>query len=107
MQTPGQAVARPRPALAAVPRFSFDTVAVSAWLVGFAPVAYLSFANGGYDTIVRNEVGIAVWWIALVGALAGLAPARLPAPAWAAIGLLAAFVLWTGLSTGWSESAER
>ena len=26
---------------------------------------------------------------------------------WVAIGLLGAFALWTGLATGWSESAER
>ena len=45
-----------------------DLPAVSAWLLAFSLVAYLALSNGGYDTVVRGEVGIAVWWIVLVGA---------------------------------------
>ena len=84
-----------------------DPPAIAAWTLGFAVVAYLALSNGGYDTIVRSQVGIAVWWIVLLGALAGVLPARIGAAGWAAIGLLAGFALWTGLATGWSESAER
>ena len=84
-----------------------DPPAIAAWTLGFAVVAYLALSNGGYDTIVRSQVGIAVWWIVLLGALAGVLPARIGAAGWAAIGLLAGFALWTGLAIGWSESAER
>ncbi|HEV7806841.1 MAG TPA: O-antigen ligase family protein [Solirubrobacteraceae bacterium] len=84
-----------------------DGSAITAWTLAFAVVAYLALRNGGYDTIVRSEVGIAVWWIVLLGALAGILPARVGVLGWVAIGLLAAFAAWTGLATGWSESAER
>jgi O-antigen ligase len=84
-----------------------DAPALAAWTLAFAVVAYLALSNGGYDTIVRSQVGIAVWWVVLLGALAGVLPARIGAAGWAAIGLLAGFALWTGLATGWSESAER
>ena len=84
-----------------------DPPAIAAWTLAFAVVAYLALSNGGYDTIVRSQVGIAVWWIVLLGALAGVLPARIGAAGWVAIGLLAGFALWTGLATGWSESAER
>jgi len=84
-----------------------DAPAVAAWTLAFAVVAYLALSNGGYDTIVRSQVGVAVWWIVLLGALAGILPGRIGRVGWVAIGLLAGFALWTGLATGWSESAER
>src|SRR4051794_9025738 len=89
-------------ALARSPSVRFPSgPAVSAWLTGFTLTAYLALSNGGYDTIVRNQVGVAIWWIVLVASAAGLVRARVPPAAWAAIGLLCAFCLWTGLSTGW------
>jgi len=100
--TSPHALARPRRLTARL-----DPTAIAAWTLGFAIVAYLALSNGGYDTIVRSQVGIAVWWIVLLGALAGVLPARIGAAGWVAIGLLAGFALWTGLAIGWSESAER
>lgn len=85
----------------------FDGPAMAAWTLGFAVVVYLAMSNGGYDTIVRSQVGIAVWWIVLLGALSGILPSRFGAAGWAATGLLAGFALWTGLAMGWTESAER
>jgi hypothetical protein len=84
-----------------------DAPAIAAWTLAFAVVAYLALSNGGYDTVVRSQVGVAVWWIVLLGALAGILPGRIGRAGWVAIGLLAGFALWTGLATGWSESAER
>jgi hypothetical protein len=81
--------------------------AVASWTLAFTLVAYLALSNGGYDTVVRSQVGIAVWWIVLLGALAGIMPTRLGLAAWVAVGLLAGLALWTGLAIGWSESAER
>ena len=84
-----------------------DGPAIAAWTLGFAVVAYLALSNGGYDTVVRSQVGIAVWWIVLLGALSGILPSRFGAAGWTATALLAGFALWTGLAIGWTESAER
>ncbi|MCL2419716.1 MAG: O-antigen ligase family protein [Conexibacteraceae bacterium] len=84
-----------------------DAPALSAWTLGFALVAYLALREGGYDTIVRSEVGIAVWWVTLLAALAGFLPARIGRAGWVAIGLLGGFALWTGIAISWSQSAEQ
>lgn len=81
--------------------------AVSAWTVGFALVSYLALRNGGYDTIVRSEVGIAIWWIVLLGACAGILPLRFGRRGWLAVLLLAGFAAWTGVAATWSQSAEQ
>jgi hypothetical protein len=82
--------------------------AFAGWLLPFLLVLYLALKEGGYDAAIRGEVGIAVWWIVLVGAAVGALPtARITRVGWAGLGLLAAFALWTGLGIGWSESAER
>jgi hypothetical protein len=74
----------------------------------FILVLYLALNGGGYDTVLRSEVGVAVWWILLLGALVGVLPrARITTAGWAALGLLGAFAVWTGLAIGWSDSAER
>lgn len=79
-----------------------------AWALGFVPIVYLGTSGGGYDPLVHDQVGIAVWWIVLCGVLVGALPRRRPEPlAWTALGLLAAFVLWTALSLGWTASAGR
>src|ERR1700737_2306868 len=97
----------PLPAATALPRRlrqRVDPPAISAWTLAFALVAYLALRNGGYDTIVRSEIGVAIWWIVLLAALAGVLPARIGRAGWMAIGLLAGFALWTGIAIGWSES---
>lgn len=85
-----------------------DFGAAGVWAVQFVLVLYLGLATGGFDPIVRGEVGIAIWWIVLIGAATGALPlARVGRAGWVAFGLLAAFVAWTALGIGWSESAER
>jgi len=85
-----------------------DLPAAGAWLLAFAPVLYLGLRGGGYDAVVRGEVGIAVWWLLGVGALAGLLPALRPGRATLAVlGAFALFTVWTGLGIAWSDSAER
>lgn len=86
--------------------------AIGPWLgqaaLPFLLVLYLGLRGGGYDEIVRSEVGVAAWWIVLLGVAAGALPlARLRRPAWLALGLLGAFAVWTAIGIGWSESAER
>ena len=69
---------------------------------------YLALRGGGYDTITYSETGLAVWWIVLVGALAGVLPlSRLGRLAWTCVGLLGALALWMLIATGWSDSVER
>jgi len=85
-----------------------DWSAVSAWALGFGLVVFLGLEGGGFDPIVHDQVGIAVWWVLLGAVLAGALPRRRPgAIALAALGLLAALVAWSALSLGWSESAEK
>ncbi|HSC21359.1 MAG TPA: hypothetical protein VLC07_06485, partial [Solirubrobacterales bacterium] len=78
------------------------------WALGFAVVAYLGIEGGGFDPLVSDQVGIAVWWVLLFAvAVAALPRRRLGRGAWLAIGLLLAFVAWTALSLSWTESVEK
>jgi hypothetical protein len=81
---------------------------LAAWALGFAPVALLAFQGGGYDTVVRSQAGIAVWWIIALGVLAGaLRPAMPSRRALVAVALLAALGVWTWIGAASSESSER
>jgi tetratricopeptide (TPR) repeat protein len=74
----------------------------------FALVLYLALEGGGYDVVVRSEVGVAIWWIVLLGALVGILPVRpLGRAEQIGLSLLLAFALWTALGISWSESSER
>ena len=89
-------------------RFLANGPAIAGWALPFALVLYLALKGGGYDAVLRSEVGIAVWWIVLVGAAAGVLPAhRISTAGWCLISALGAFAVWTALGIGWSESAER
>jgi hypothetical protein len=77
-------------------------------LLPFVLVLYLALKGGGYDEVVYGEVGIAAWWIVLLGSLVGVLPvARVDRRGWVALSLLAALAAWTAIGIGWSESAER
>jgi hypothetical protein len=85
-----------------------DWGAVATWALGFGLVVYLGLEGGGYDPLVHDRVGIAVWWFLLAGVLVGALPRRRPPLlACVALALFAAFVVWTALSLSWTESAER
>lgn len=85
-----------------------DWGAVAVWVLGFGLVVYLGLEGGGYDPLVHDRVGIAVWWILLAGVAVGVLPNRhMPRLAWVALAVFAAFVLWTALSLVWTESSER
>ncbi len=87
---------------------SVDWRAVWTWVLCFGSIAYLGLKGGGYDPLVHDQVGIAVWWIVLAGVLVGAFPDRRPGRlALLALGSLAAFVLWTALSLTWTESVEK
>ena len=89
----GQSLSAPLRQVAA----RFDAPALATWLLGFALIAYLMLQEGGFDPIVRGEVGVVVWWIVLVGVALGVMP--LPTRSRAAIalvGLLGAFASGQG-----------
>jgi hypothetical protein len=74
----------------------------------FVLILYLALEGGGYDVVVRGEVGIAIWWIVLLGALVGALPVRtLGRAELVGLGLLLAFAAWTAIGISWSPSSER
>ena len=86
----------------------FDPLALGAWTLGFAPVLYLALRGGGYDQVVYSEVGVAAWWVVLLGLLAGVLPRTRPHRlAWLCMALLGAFALWTGIAGEWSSGVEQ
>jgi len=86
----------------------FDGPGVATWLVAAGLTIYLALRNGGYDTIARSEIGIAVWWLVLLGTLVGaISLHRASRSGLALLGLLVAFAAWTGLSFAWTGSDER
>ncbi len=85
-----------------------DWGAVWTWLLCFGSLTYLGLEGGGYDPLVHDQVGIAAWWVLLATTLVGALPRRrFGRLAWIALGLFAAFVIWIGLSLGWTESIDR
>jgi len=48
-----------------------DPQAIAVWLLGFGLVVYLGLEGGGFDPIVRNQLGIAIWWGILLGLAIG------------------------------------
>lgn len=85
-----------------------DWAGVATWLLAFGLIVYLGLNGGAYDPLVHDQVGIAAWWLLLVGIAVGALPRRRPrALAWCALGLFAAFVAWTALSLGWTESEDK
>jgi hypothetical protein len=82
-----------------------DLQGVAVWLLGFGLVVYLALEGGGYDPIVRNQLGIAVWWGVMLGVAIGALPLnRLRRGSWIAVGLLGLYVAWVALSLGWTQT---
>lgn len=85
-----------------------DPSAIGIWALTGGLVLYLGLDGGGYDVIVRSQIGIVVWWVVLIGAAWTILPvARLSRVAWIAVALLAAFVIWTAIVSTSSLSSER
>lgn len=83
-------------------------LSAAAWTLGFALPLYLAMRGGGYEAVLRDQVGIALWWILLAGVLVGALPvARLSRAQLIALGALVAFAAWTGLGALWSQSSGR
>ena len=82
---------------------------VATWLLAALLVVYLGLENGGYDPIPRDQVGIAVWWIVLLGVSVEAlpVPGRTRARPRSSSACSSASPLWTGLAFIWTESDDR
>jgi tetratricopeptide (TPR) repeat protein len=78
------------------------------FLFAFALTLLLAFDGGGYDLVIRQEVGLAVWALIALGLATGALPrARLSAAAWVALGGFGAFAALNLLAHSWTDSDER
>jgi hypothetical protein len=67
----------------------------------------LAFNGGGFDVVIRQQVGLALWGVIALGVGIGIFPrARLNAAAWTGLGGLAGLALLTLLAHTWTESSE-
>ena len=82
---------------------------ISIGLAIAACVFVLSYANGGFDTTTKAYAGISAWWLLGTGAALGVAAARerVDRLALAALGLLAAYAIWTLISMSWAADGGR
>lgn len=86
----------------------FDWSFAWPWALGFLLIVYLGLEGGGFDPLVTDQVGVAVWWVLLLAVAVGALPRRTPTTvAYTALGLLACFAAWTALSLIWTESTEK
>ncbi len=98
---------RREPAARAARSF-FDLRAAWIWILSAGLVLYLGIEGGGYDLVVRNQAGVVVWWVLLLGAAFGVLPAaRLSRAGWIAMSLFGAFLVWSAIASTWSLSSER
>src|SRR3954469_10740728 len=97
-------IAIPRGLIVRVPAVQWEVLA--AWSESFGLVLYLALRGGGFDQIVRGEVGVLVWWVVLLVAAIGLLP-RLSGREWGAVALLAGLALVTALGISGAVSHEQ
>jgi tetratricopeptide (TPR) repeat protein len=84
-----------------------DFQAVAVWMLGFLLVVYLGLNGGGYEPVIRDQIGIAVWWGVLLGLAVGALPLRKPRRnAWVALGAFGGYVAWVALSATWSSTVD-
>jgi hypothetical protein len=71
-------------------------------LLGLVTVSLLALADGGYWPTTWGWASLILAWLACIAVI--VADVRVGLLELAMVGLLAAFMLWTALSTTWSES---
>lgn len=79
-----------------------------AFLAGAGLAIGYALPRGTYDLVLRQQFGLAIWWVLLLGFATGLLPRTWPGRL-SAIPLagLAALALITALALSWTESDER
>ena len=75
--------------------------------LAFGLTVFLALDGGGFDVVVRDEVGIVVWAVIAFGFITGLFPrGRLSTGAWIALGGLGVLTGLTAAAHSWTESDE-
>ncbi len=78
------------------------------WLGAFAVTVYVALSGGGYDLVIRSQVGLIIWWLVLLGVILGMLPRGGLAPrTWGAFALLTGFFIWTWVGTLWTTNTEQ
>src|SRR5262245_15066294 len=81
---------------------------VAGFLIALVLTLVLAFDGGGYDIVIRQEVGLAIWALIALGLAVGAFPrATLSTAAWFAIGGFGALALLNLLAQAWTGSDER
>ncbi len=81
---------------------------IAAFGLTLGGVLLLAAEQGAYDIVVRQQVGVVIWWILALAVLAGLLPRTRPSlPGLVLLGGLAALGGWSALSLTWTSDAER
>ena len=71
-------------------------------------VLYAMRGGGSYDVVVRQEMGLAIWWILGLGFAFGVLPRRpLRLVDASGVAALLALGVWVAIGFGWTESDER
>ena len=80
---------------------------VLGFALAFGLTAFLALDGGGFDAVVRDEVGIVVWAGIAVGFATGIFPrGRLSTGAWVALGGMGVLTTLTAVALSWTESDE-
>jgi hypothetical protein len=81
---------------------------VAGFLAALGLTVLLALDGGGYDIVIRQEVGLVVWALIALGLAVGVLPrARLTPAAWTALAGFGALTALTLLSQTWTASGER
>lgn len=81
---------------------------VGAALAAAALLFAVAIADGGYDIVDRQSIGVVLWWLVGLGALvASRGPARPGLSGLLVIAFGAGIALWIGMNVGHSTSQER
>src|SRR3989440_268629 len=99
-QTPGRTPAAQTRDGRLAPALAF--LATAGLLVAYA------LRGGSYDIVVRQEMGLGIWWVLGLGFAVGVLP-RAPLPRVRLLGVatLVLVGIWVAIGLGWTESAER
>lgn len=88
-------------------RASFPASSLIAFALTAGLLIYYALRGGSYDTVVRQEEALAVWWVLGLGFAFGLLPRkRLSAGCLLAVGVLMLLAIWTAIDLAWTESDE-
>ena len=70
---------------------------------------YLGLDAGGYDILVRSQLGIVAWWVVLLGLAFGYLPASRPTRSgWGVALILGLLLVWTAVGAfTWTDSTAR